>query len=155
MKDKGEDEEGAPRPNVLLFDGVCKFCDFTVNFIIDRDPEARVSFAPLQSVTGQRLLTHFRLPNNLDTVVLVQGEHVFTRSTAILRVLRELGGLYALLFYVFVWVPAFIRDSAYSLFAAYRYRLFGETDSCRAPTKDVRRRFLRDDYDHGGVLASS
>jgi predicted DCC family thiol-disulfide oxidoreductase YuxK len=119
-----------------------------VNFIIDRDPKEKFHFAPLQSTVGQRLLNQYRLPNNLDTVVYISQDGVYTKSEAALRVARELSGLWFLLFYMFICVPLFIRDGAYDLFARHRYRLFGEADSCRAPTKAFRLRFLEDSYTH-------
>jgi predicted DCC family thiol-disulfide oxidoreductase YuxK len=127
---------------IVLFDGVCKVCNAGVNFIIDHDSRARLRFAALQSPTGQRLLRQFGLrTNDFDTMVLVEGQRCSTRTTAALRICRYLDGSWPLLS-VLLLVPPFLRDYAYNLFAANRYRWFGKLDACRVPTPDVRRRFL-------------
>lgn len=127
---------------IVLFDGVCRFCNGGVNWLIDRDPAGRLRFAALQSRAGQELLRRFRLPtDDFDTMVLVEGPRVYTRSTAVLRIAGHLGwpwklGAAGLL------MPPFLRDPLYGLIAANRFRLFGTLDSCRVPTADVRARFL-------------
>src|SRR5688500_12024990 len=80
-----------PGEAILLFDGVCNLCNGAVNFLIDRDPRGRLKFASLQSESGQELLRRFALPtSDFDTMVLVEGDRYFTRSTAGLRVARLL-----------------------------------------------------------------
>jgi predicted DCC family thiol-disulfide oxidoreductase YuxK len=129
-------------PPIFLFDGVCKFCDAGVNFILDHDRRGLVRFAALQSESGQRLLRKFRLrTSDFDTLVLVEGERCYTRSSAVLRVAGLLGGPWRWLT-AFLLVPPFLRDFAYDIFARNRYRWFGKYDACRLPTPEVRRRFL-------------
>lgn len=126
---------------IVLFDGVCNFCNGSVNFIIDHDREKRFKFAPLQSQIGQSLIAEHSIPRDVDSVILVEDGKVYMHSTAGLRIAKGLGGIWSLA-YVFIVVPAFIRDWAYKTFAKYRYRIFGKTDACMMPTADVRERFL-------------
>jgi predicted DCC family thiol-disulfide oxidoreductase YuxK len=127
---------------IVLFDGVCKFCDDSVNFLIDRDSKERLRFAALQSATGQELLRKFGLSTGrLSTLVLVEGERCWVRSTAALRLAAYLDGWWWLCSMA-LFVPAFLRDHAYTILARNRYRWFGTLESCRVPTPDVRRRFL-------------
>ncbi|MBL8182744.1 MAG: thiol-disulfide oxidoreductase DCC family protein [Blastocatellia bacterium] len=126
---------------IVLFDGVCNFCNGSVNFIIDHDREKRFKFAPLQSEIGQSLIAEHSIPRDVDSVILVEDGKVYMHSTAGLRIAKGLGGIWSLA-YVFIIVPAFIRDWAYKTFAKYRYRMFGKTDACMMPTADVRERFL-------------
>lgn len=126
---------------IVLFDGVCNFCNGSVNFIIDHDREKRFKFAPLQSEIGQSLIAEHSIPRDVDSVILVEDGKVYMHSTAGLRIAKGLGGIWSLA-YVFIVVPAFIRDWAYKTFAKYRYRMFGKTDACMMPTADVRERFL-------------
>ena len=126
---------------IVLFDGVCNFCNGSVNFIIDHDPEKRFKFAPLQSEIGQSLIEKYAIPSDVDSVILVEDGKVYMHSTAGLRIAKGLGGIWSL-GYVFIIVPAFIRDWAYKTFAKYRYRLFGKTEACMMPTAEVRERFL-------------
>ncbi len=141
---------------IVLFDGVCNFCDSSVNFIIDHDPQGYFKFAPLQSEVGQQLASKYGFksesaadgskgPENdlvpIDSVILVEDEKVYTHSTAALRIIKRLPGMWKLL-YGFRIVPSFIRDFFYRQFAKYRYRFFGKKDQCMLPTPEVRARFL-------------
>lgn len=83
----------------------------------------------------------YGIAEDVDSVVLIEDDQAFMHSTAALRIARNLGGVYSLA-YVFIIVPAFIRNFFYKLFAKYRYRLFGKKDMCMMPTPEVRERFL-------------
>lgn len=125
-----------------MFDGVCNFCNGAVNFIIERDRRNRFKFAPLQSEAGQKLLLRYGLNDpHLDSVVLIEDGKAFVRSTAALRIAKHLDGAWSW-FSIFLIVPAEIRDFFYRLFAKYRYRLFGKTETCQIPTPALHRRFL-------------
>lgn len=132
----------AENKTIVLFDGVCNFCDNSINFIIGQDTKNRFKFAPLQSETGQILLDEYGIdPAETDSVVVIENGKAYTHSTAALRVAKNLGGAWSLL-YAFVIVPKFIRDFFYKLFAKYRYKLFGKKDACMMPTPEIRQKFL-------------
>ena len=127
---------------IILFDGVCNFCNSSVNFIIERDPAGYFKFAPLQSEIGEKLLREHNVDKNVtDSVVLVEDGAAYTHSSAALRVARRLPGKWSWL-YGFRFVPKFLRDFAYKMFAKYRYKMFGRQEACMLPTPDVRARFL-------------
>ena len=126
---------------IVLFDGVCNFCNDSVNFIISRDKEHKFKFAPLQSEIGQELRSKYGIAEDVDSIVLVENDNAYTHSTAALRIANKLGGVLSIT-YAFIIVPAVIRDFFYKTFAKYRYRIFGKMDACMLPTPDVRERFL-------------
>ncbi len=138
---------------VVLFDGVCNFCDASVNFVIDHDPEGYFKFAPLQSDAGQKLAKQYDLASEtavdqaagdlipMDSVILIENGEAYTHSTAALRIARRLSGIWSI-FYASVVIPKPIRDFFYRLFAKYRYRVFGRKDQCMLPSPEVRQRFL-------------
>jgi predicted DCC family thiol-disulfide oxidoreductase YuxK len=127
---------------IVLFDGVCNFCNGSVNFMIEHDAAGYFKFAPLQSETGKTLLDKFGIDaTDTDSIILVEDDKAYSYSTAALRITRKLGGVYGWL-YVFRIVPQPIRDFFYKLFAKYRYRLFGKKDVCMMPTPEIRGRFL-------------
>jgi predicted DCC family thiol-disulfide oxidoreductase YuxK len=126
---------------LLLFDGVCNFCNDSVLWVIDRDPTERFQFASLQSELGQRLVRERGLPTEVSTIVLIEGERHYVRSAAALRVARHLRLPWPLL-YALIAVPRALRDAAYDFFAARRYVWFGKSESCRVPTPALRRRFV-------------
>ena len=128
--------------HILLFDGVCNFCDASVQFIMRRDHRQIFRYAAIQSDIGQALLTHFGLPTDqISTVVLIENGQIWTQSDAGLRVARHLNGAWPIA-YVFKYIPRFIRDAAYRLLARNRYRWFGQKDACRIPTPQERAMFL-------------
>ena len=127
--------------SIVLFDGVCNFCSDSVNFIIRHDTENRFAFTPLQSEKGIELRAKYGIDDDIDSIVLIEDDRAFTKSTAALRIAKRLGGIWALA-YAFIIVPRPIRDYFYELFAKYRYRLFGKKDKCMLPTPEVRARFL-------------
>ncbi len=127
---------------VILFDGVCNLCNGAVQFVIRHDPKGKFLFASLQSTEGQKLLQQYQLPlNNFNSFVLLQDEKAYTRSTGALKVAKELGGVWPLL-YGFIIVPKFIRDAVYNWIANNRYKWFGKQDSCMIPTAALKARFL-------------
>jgi len=128
--------------NVILFDGVCNFCNSSVNFIIDHDKKNIYRFAALQSDIGQKILEFYKLPkDNFDSFILVENDKVYKKSSAAIMVARNLGGIYSLA-YPFIFIPRFIRDFFYNLIAKNRYKLFGKKDSCRIPTPELKEKFL-------------
>jgi predicted DCC family thiol-disulfide oxidoreductase YuxK len=127
---------------VILFDGVCNFCNSAVNFVIKRDKKKVILFAPLQTDTGEKLLQQYGLPpNNMESFVFIENEKPYTRSTAVLRVCRHLHALWPLC-YGFMIVPKFIRDGIYNWTARNRYKWFGTRQECMIPTPDIKARFL-------------
>lgn len=127
---------------IVLFDGVCNFCNGSVNFIIEHDKEAYFKFAPLQSEAGEKLRKEYHLDSpSIDSVILVEDGKAYSHSTAALRIAKRLDKPWSLAS-AFLVVPKGIRDFFYKLFAANRYRLFGKQDACMLPTPEIRARFL-------------
>jgi predicted DCC family thiol-disulfide oxidoreductase YuxK len=130
--------------HVLFFDGECNFCDSAVNFFIDHDHAQVLKFASLQSDAARELLAAHgaeERATDINTMVLLTGGKVYTKSSAALRVGRFLGFPYNLGL-VFLVVPAFVRDFFYEIIARNRYKWFGKREECRVPTKELRSRFL-------------
>jgi len=128
--------------NIVLFDGICNFCNSSVNFIMDHDEENYFKFAAIQSEPGQELMKKFGLdPVNLTTFIFVQGDKYYTKTTAALKVAKHLGFPWNLS-YIFIIVPPFIRNITYNIIAKYRYKWFGKKDACRIPTPEEREKFL-------------
>lgn len=126
---------------VVLFDGVCNYCNWMVNFAIRNDRKAKLRFAPLQSETGKSLVKRFNISPEIDSVILIDNNKVYTYSSAAIRIAKYLDwparALYAL-----VIVPPFIRQPFYKWFARHRYQWFGKREACMIPTVKVKERFL-------------
>ena len=132
---------------VLLYDGVCGFCNKTVQMILERDPAGTMRFAALQSDYGRAVVERHASLRGVDSVVFVENanggdlERVFVRSDAALKVVAYLGGFWKIFLAAYV-IPKPLRDYFYDLFARNRYRVFGKYDTCMLPPPEVRSRFL-------------
>jgi predicted DCC family thiol-disulfide oxidoreductase YuxK len=127
---------------IILFDGICNLCNSFVQFVIRHDPERKFRFGSLQSATGKALLEQFEPEQGRpDSVVLLAEGKVYRQSAAALKIFRELGGPWSLL-YGFMVIPPFIRDAVYRLIAQNRYRMFGKSAECMIPSAELRDRFL-------------
>ncbi|GGA77512.1 thiol-disulfide oxidoreductase DCC family protein [Ornithinibacillus halotolerans] len=126
---------------IILFDGECNLCNNTVQFVIKRDPKGIFKFTALQSRVGEGLLKEKKIPNDWDSFILIEGEKVYTKSTAALKVCRNLSGFIKLL-YVFIIIPSQLRNPIYNFIARNRYKWFGKRDSCMIPTPELKERFL-------------
>jgi predicted DCC family thiol-disulfide oxidoreductase YuxK len=131
-----------PQP-LYFFDGYCVLCSRFVAFCLKRDPEGRLKFASAQSALGRRVLLALDLPDDtLDrTILLLESDHLYTRSTAALHALRHLKGP-ARWLYPLILVPKILRDPIYDIVARNRIRWFGRLDACLVPSPETRDRFI-------------
>lgn len=127
-------------PAIVLFDGECNFCDSTVQFIINRDPEGQFHFVSLQSEKGKTMLGRHHLPNDLSTIALIKDGMAYTKSTAMLNIFRQLDSGWKYL-YAFIIIPAPIRNTIYKIIAKNRYSWFGQKTDCQIPSIEIRKRF--------------
>ena len=127
---------------ILLFDGVCNLCNSSVTYVIKRDKKDLFRFAALQEPAGQQLIEKYQIDTSkTDSIILIENDKAYTKSTAALKVARHLGGAYPLL-YVFMIVPNFIRNWVYDFVARNRYKWYGKKDSCMIPTPELKSKFL-------------
>ena len=137
------------RSGIIMFDGVCNFCNRWVSFVLDNDPDGLFAFASLQSSAGRTLLqTIGRGENDLSTFVVIDREGFYTQSTAALRVGKTLR-LPALnvMASALMPVPPLVRDGVYRLVAENRYSILGRdadgaTPSCQLRAPEEMDRFL-------------
>ncbi|HPH24731.1 MAG TPA: DCC1-like thiol-disulfide oxidoreductase family protein, partial [Chitinophagaceae bacterium] len=59
---------------IVLFDGVCNYCNTMVNFAIKWNKKRNLRFAPLQSEVGIALLKKYSIPENVDSVIFIEDE---------------------------------------------------------------------------------
>ena len=126
---------------IILFDGECNFCDHSVQFIIKRDPKGYFKFASQQSDIGKKLLKQSGIPEDGDSFVLIDRGDSYCKSSAALRICRNLQGMWKVFYYLLI-VPRPIRDFFYGIIANNRYKWFGKKDSCMLPSPEIRNRFL-------------
>lgn len=134
--------EAAENHAIVLFDGVCNLCSGLVQFIVPRDPEGTFRFASLQSDVAADLVESCDVSTDeLDSIVVIEGDECYVKSAAVIRIAARLGGIYSLVRLARI-LPRSIRDWGYDRVANRRYRWFGQKDQCMIPTGDVEQRFL-------------
>ncbi len=127
---------------IILFDGVCNLCNASVNFVIQQDKKDVFRFAALQSEVGKKYVSEFNIdPLDTDSIILINDDNFYVKSTAALYISKSLSGLYPLLF-GFIIVPKFIRNWVYDYVAKNRYKWYGKKESCMIPTLELKGKFL-------------
>jgi predicted DCC family thiol-disulfide oxidoreductase YuxK len=128
--------------SIIIFDGVCNFCNASVDFIMKRDKEQRLKFTANQNPAGQEILKRENVPTeDVGTLYFWDEGKLYQQSTAALKIARYLAFPWNLA-YVFIIVPRFIRDAVYRVVARNRYNWFGKKDACRMPTPEEAARFI-------------
>lgn len=127
---------------IILFDGVCNFCNDVINKIIAKDTKNVFVFASLQSEIGQKILKHIGLSNDLDTIVLYEpGIAYYVKSDAAIEIAKQIGGIYSLL-RIGNLLPRRLRNLTYDYVARNRYKWYGKKDACMIPTPEMKAKFL-------------
>ena len=141
MVKMGETEINGEDQYLVIYDGVCNFCNGAVSFIIKRDKSERFIFSPMQSDYAQAIIREKSVETvGVDTFMLVKNGQVYLWSDAALEITRDLTGFWSL-FRVFSILPSGFRDVFYKLFARNRIRLFGGTNQCQIPDKHLLSRY--------------
>ena len=126
---------------ILLFDGECGFCNRSVQFLLAREKNKKLHFAPLQSEAGVALRTYFEIDGNTDSIILIRDHAAYIKSCAALRLTPYMKGLWPLMM-VFIIIPPFLRNLVYDFIAKRRMRWFGRVESCALLKNEDKNRFL-------------
>ena len=127
--------------NIVVFDGVCNFCNRIVQIIIRHDPSCQIHFAAQQSEAGIKLLQKYSIQESASSVVFITKGLVYYQSDAVIEIAKLLIGWPSIFKYSII-VPRFLRNGIYKIIAANRYRLFGKQAACIVPREEDKRRFL-------------
>lgn len=126
--------------DLILFDGVCNFCNSSINFILKNDTNNRFKFASIQSDTGKLYIKKYQL-QELDSVIVITRNKALIKSDAFIHILGKLGSIYSVS-KIFKLVPLKIRNAVYDFIAQNRYKWFGKSNTCRIPTSEERSKFI-------------
>lgn len=131
---------------IVFFDGYCGLCSGVVDYLMARDLNRKLVYAPLQGETADRVLTEAER-SDLDTVIVVRDAGLpsmvkLRKSDAVLEAASLLSPDFAALAKSAKVFPRALRDMVYDTVARNRFRLFGRRDSCRAPNAEERALFL-------------
>lgn len=125
---------------IIFFDGVCGLCNGFVDFILKIDKKRKFHFSPLQGEYAAKTLPR-HLTKELSSLAFMSNGKIYTKSEAVLMILSETGGFWALSS-IFRIIPKSFQNVIYDFVAKYRYVIFGKKSSCRLPTSEERSRFV-------------
>jgi predicted DCC family thiol-disulfide oxidoreductase YuxK len=127
---------------IVLFDGTCAFCEGSVRFIATRDPKGYLRFGASQSPQAVEILKRHGVDReSARSIILIEDGQVYLRSTATLRIARQLGFPWKLAA-ALLWIPVSVRDAVYRVVAAVRHRLAGRSNACEIPPPEIRSRLI-------------
>ncbi len=126
---------------VIFYDGICIFCDAFIRFVINRD-KGRFNLCFLQSESVRKFNLEID-QRNLTTLILLENQRVFKKSTAVIKIMCSLGGFWKIAILLML-IPCFIRDFFYDIFGKNRYRIFGKKMICEANSDEIKKRLIQD-----------
>jgi len=127
---------------IILFDGVCNYCNDIVNKIIESDNKDLFRFVALQSEKGQEIIKYIGINPNIDSIVLYQpGFAYYVKSEAVFKIARQLNSGFTLIKLLSI-LPSSLADLGYNYFAKNRYNWYGKKEACMIPTPEIKAKFL-------------
>lgn len=126
---------------LVLFDGHCHLCSNTVQFILKHDRKKAFVFAPLQNEAGKEIRKSFRIQDDVDSVIVIDGGKAFYYSGSVFIIAKRLGNPWNL-FLAFKIIPKVWADKLYRWIARNRFKWFGKRESCYLSPEDYSDRFL-------------
>jgi len=129
---------------MIFYDGSCGLCHRAVRFILAEDRRGEAfRFAPLGGEVFHAAVTEGRCAALPDSLVVLTAEgELLSRSSAVLYVMRRLGGMWRTVALIGRLIPVAWRDGVYDAVARMRYRLFRKPESaCPLLPGHLRSRF--------------
>ncbi|WBX70119.1 thiol-disulfide oxidoreductase DCC family protein [Tenacibaculum retecalamus] len=128
---------------LILFDGICNFCNKSILMIIKHDTENKFIFASLQSDIGKEIIANLAIDTlKIDSIILYKpGIAYYIKSTAAIKIMNQFNGLWIISYLLWIF-PEVIRNVVYDFIAKNRYKWFGKKAQCMIPTKEIRAKFL-------------
>ena len=128
--------------NLVLYDGVCTFCNSSVNFILDQEESKKLNFTPLQSELGKSILQRYNLPSGyVDSILFLQDNKLYSHSQAVFEISKFLKWPWSWVS-IFSVFPKYISDLIYRFVAKHRYKILGKKEVCIVPEASDKSRFF-------------
>lgn len=127
---------------IILFDGVCNYCNDKINYIIKNDKQDIFRFVAIQSEKGQEIIKYLGINCSVDSIILYEpGFAYYIKSEAVFRIIKHLSSSVRLLL-IFNFIPTRIKNIFYDIIAKNRYNWYGKKESCMMPTEEIKRKFI-------------
>jgi len=114
----------------ILYDKGCNLCNGIIRYVRTKVSDGHFRYISHQSEEAMNIMIETGVEDiDSDSVVYITGKGFYIRSSAVLHILKDIGGIWKL-FFIFILVPPFIRDYIYRLIARNRYRWSGAKETC-------------------------
>ena len=127
--------------NIILFDGVCNLCNYTVHILLKHDKNNKLFFAAQQTSAGISIMNEYKIEANNQSVIFIKDKQVFFKSKAVFEIAKLLTGWPSLFKYL-SFLPVGASDWFYTVIAKNRYKVFGKQDKCSVPNKAHLSKFI-------------
>ncbi|WP_299883983.1 thiol-disulfide oxidoreductase DCC family protein [uncultured Lacinutrix sp.] len=127
--------------NIVIYDGVCGFCDASIQFILNRKPSEKIRFISFQSIIGQQIMFKFKLEISLDSIVFVEKGNVHQKAKAFFKILKHVNSYWYYLHYLQI-IPNRLSNFCYDIIAKHRYLIMGKVEQCRLLTPEEKKFFI-------------
>lgn len=141
--------------SIVFFDGVCNLCNASIDFILKRDSKNQFLVGALQEDFSKKILSNYSVKQDyLDSLILLEGSQIYFKSSAALRIARQLKGFWPI-FYILIVLPLWVRDPIYDWIGRNRYRWFGKKNTCRIASPSEQAKFLSPENFPPGLVIDS
>ena len=113
---------------IVLYDGKCSFCNKWVSFSKSKLQNNEISFIPFNSIEGIEKIEKFQIKNQ-NSVAYVKNSIVFFKSSAVLKICKQLQFPYNLLYFSKI-IPTSLLNFAYDFIAKRRLKLTPKQKCC-------------------------
>ena len=112
----------------VLYDGDCQFCNKWICFVKSKLQNNKISFIPFNSIEGIEIIEKFQVKNQ-NSVVYIKNNIVFFKSSAVLKICKQLQFPYNLLQFSKI-TPNFLLNFVYDFIAKRRLKLTSKKECC-------------------------
>ncbi len=75
---------------IIIYDGICRFCNKSVQFILDNNPNPAIRFVSFQSQKAQKLIVQRGITTDMSSILFIENGKIYNKSTAVLRILNHI-----------------------------------------------------------------
>jgi predicted DCC family thiol-disulfide oxidoreductase YuxK len=140
-----------PGRALVLYDGLCNVCNSSIRFALARCVPGTVAFASLQSQVAAQVLSEFECAGLAyadgaaaapTSSIVLRGSRAFGKTDGSVMLMELMTWPFPVLAFIVGLIPALLRNAAYDVFAAQRFRLFGSTEAVQQLPEGTEHLFL-------------
>lgn len=109
-----------------------------MKLILLENRDTSFQFSPLQGDKAKELFSEEKRKCLPDSIVLYDNKNnIVTKSSAVIRILKMLGGTWTILGTLLLFIPRIFRDFTYDSIAKIRHKLFSNEKKCARQSQAI------------------